>query len=353
VPVTGKGFGRYTGLGGATTWYQQDFRPGVNDRFNVSLQRQLPGRIVADVTFFMNVGRDHPFTRDLNQVDPRIGYQVGNAVTATVPNPFFNLLPADKMPGTIRTQRTVAVSTLLRPHPQYAALNETLQGGIRNRYRSLQLQFQRPFVNGFNFVVGYNYNNSRNEEFYDEQDLFTQTLTYQPARNARHRLTGAFIYELPFGKGRPFMTDANAIVDGILGGWSVSTLFTYNSGLYLRFGGMLAEGNPRLDDPGNNRWFDTSLFARLPAFTRRTNPLQYDGVTGPRYVNTDATLAKEFNLVAERLKFELRAEAYNLTNAFTGADPSTAVTAATFGQITAQRNGIFGRQIQFSGRLIW
>ena len=99
------------------------------------------------------------------------------------------------------------------------------------------MQFQRPFVNGFNFVVGYNYNRERNEEFYDEQDNFTRTLTWQPARNARHRLTGAAIYELPFGKGRMFMNDAPGIVDAVLGGWAVSGLFTYNSGLYLRFGG--------------------------------------------------------------------------------------------------------------------
>lgn len=74
---------------------------------------------------------------------------------------------------------------------------------------------------------------------------------------------------------------------------------------------------------------------------------------GPRYVNVDATLAKEFPVIGERLKFELRAEAYNLANAFTGANPSTAVTAATFGRITSQRAGIFGRQVQFSGRFIW
>ena len=40
-------------------------------------------------------------------------------------------------------------------------------------------------------------------------------------------------------------------------------------------------------------------------------------------------------------------------HAFTGADPDVSVTSATFGKITAERSGIFGRQIQFSGRLIW
>ena len=63
------------------------------------------------------------------------------------------------------------------------------------------------------------------------------TPTWQPARNARHRITGAAIYELPFGKGRALMNSGNPILDGIFGGWSLSGLFTYNTGLYLRFGG--------------------------------------------------------------------------------------------------------------------
>ena len=283
VPVTGKGFGRYTNLGGPTTWYQQDFNPGVNDRLNISVQRQLPWKVLADITFFMNVGRDHPYTFDVNQIDPRIGYRVGNAINQAVPNPFFNVLPADKFPGQLRTQQQIAVRELLRPYPQYGALNETLRGGLRNRYRSLQMQFQRPFVNGFNFVVGYNYNRERNEEFYDEQDRFLHELTWQPATNARHRLTGAAIYELPFGKGRRMMTSANPVIEGVLGGWAVSGLFTYNSGLFLRFGPMLDSGDPTLENPTRDRWFDTSKLQRLPAFTRRSNPLQYPGLTGPNY----------------------------------------------------------------------
>jgi Carboxypeptidase regulatory-like domain len=354
VPVSGKTFGKYTNLGGPANWYQQESTPGVNDRFNISLQRQLPGRIVADITFFMNVGRDLPYTFNWNQIDPRIGYKYGNETQLNVPNPFYNKLPADKMPGQLRTQQNISVSELLRKYPQYGDLNERLIGGLRNRYKALQMQFQRPFVHGFNFVIGYNYNRERNEEFYDVQDQYTRTLTWQPARNARHRFTGAAIYELPFGKGRRFMSGGNRVLDGIFGGWAASGLFTYNSGLYLRFGGALVSGDPGIDSPTKTRWFDTSKFKQLPAFTRRDNPLQYDSVKGPNFVNIDTTLAKEFSILPEnRLKFELRGEAYNLTNRFTGADPNLTVTSATFGQITAQRAGVFGRQIQFSGRLIW
>jgi hypothetical protein len=352
VPVSGKTLGRYTNLGAPATWYQQDFTPGVNDRFNVSLQRQLPGQILADITFFMNTGRNQPYTYDLNQIDPRIGYNVKTAVTQSVPNPFFNVLGADKFPGQLRTQQNIQVNQLLRPYPQYGALTETLNAGLRNHYRSLQMQFQRPFANGFNFTIGYNYNRERNEEFYDEQDYFTRTFTFQPARNARHRLTGAAIYELPFGKGRRFMASAPKALDYAFGGWSVAPLFTYNTGLFLRFGGMLVNGDPTIDSPDRNRWFDTSKFAVLPAFTRRTNPLQYPKLVGPNTLNLDATLAKEFP-ITEKVKFELRMEAYNVANSFFGSDPDVNVNSPNFGRVVTQRGGFFGRQLQYSGRIIF
>ena len=354
VPVTAKIAGTYTNMGGTANWYQQGFKPAVNDRINVSVQRQLPARILADITFFMNIGRNVPYAYNLNQVDPRIGYQNGNVATAAVPNPFFNRLPASKMPGQLRTQATIAANQLTRPYPQYNDLVERTIGGLGNRYRSLQMQFIRPFASGFNVVMGYNYNRERNQEFYDEQDNFTRTFNWFPARNARHRLTGATVYDLPFGKGRKYMGSANRLADGVLGGWSLSSLFTYNTGLYLRFGGLLASGDPTLDNPTTGRWFDTSVLKQLPAFIRRTNPLQYDNLKGPRFVNVDTTISKQFPILKEdRLKFELRGEAYNLTNRFPAADPDQTPTSATFGKVVAQRAGVFGRQIQFSGRLVW
>jgi hypothetical protein len=350
VPVVGKTLGRYTNLGGSATWYQQDFSPTSNDRFNVSLQRQLPGRILADITFFMNVGRSAPYTFDLNQVDPRIGYNVKNAINTPVNNPFFGL-PANIMPGQLRTQRQVAVSQLLRPYPQYTSLAEALRGGLENRYRSLQMQFQRPFANGFNFVIGYNYNRERNQEFYDEVDFYTLSPTYQAATNARHRITGAAIYELPFGRGRKMFNNMNRVLDGAFGGWSLSGLVTFNTGTFLRFGSATVTGDPMSSVP-DGRWFNTSVFSVLPAFTRRTNPLQFDNVMGPSFHQIDTTLAKEFK-ITERVKFELRMEAYNLGNQMRWNNPDTSVTSGNFGRLFQQRPGVFGRQLQYSARFIW
>jgi hypothetical protein len=352
VPVSGKNFGRYTDLGGSPNFYYQDFHVGVNDRINFSVQRALPGAIVLDATYFINFGRNNPVTRNLNQVDPRIGYANGAAVSANVPNPFFNNLPADKMPGQIRTQQNIGITQLLRLYPQYGDIQQRLTGLSDNRYQSFQLQAQRAFLNGFNFVLGYNYNRERNEEYYDELDNYLNNLTYQPSVNPRHRLTGAAIYQLPFGKGRKFMTNTNRVVDGVFGGWSLSGLVSFNSGQYLRFGANLVDGDPSLDNPTKERMFDTAKFQRLPAFTRRTNPLQYAGVKGMAFKNVDLTLAKNFKIV-ESVNFELRMESYNATNTFNGDLPSTSFGTSAFGAVTAQRPGYLGRQFQYSGRFTW
>ncbi|MDZ4799635.1 MAG: carboxypeptidase-like regulatory domain-containing protein [Bryobacteraceae bacterium] len=352
VPVSGKTFGRYTDLGGAPIFYNQDFRVGVNDRFNFSVQRALPGQLVLDATYFRNFGRNAPVTRNLNQVDPRIGYTRGAATAANVPNPFFNRLSADKMPGQLRTQANVPVTQLLRQYPQYGDIQQRLTGQARNRYEALQMSLQRPFVNGFNLVLGYNYNRERNQEYYDEQDNFLDNLTSFRAVNPRHRLTGAAIYQLPFGKGRTYMSGANRVVDGLFGGWSLSGLFSFNTGQYLRFGGLLVDGDPALDSPTKGRMFDTSKFQRLPAFTRRTNPLQYDGVKGMRFKNVDLTLAKSFALT-EHIRFELRMESYNAFNNFNGDLPSTNFGTSAFGTVNAQMPGYLGRQFQYSGRFTW
>ena len=131
-----------------------------------------------------------------------------------------------------------------------------------------------------------------------------------------------------------------------------SGLFAFNTGQYLRFGGNLVDGDPSLDNPTKERMFDTSKFQRLPAFTRRTNPLQYAGVKSMAFKNVDLTLAKNFTLT-ERIRFELRMESYNATNTFNGDLPSTAFGTTAFGAVTAQRPGYLGRQFQYSGRFTW
>jgi hypothetical protein len=137
-----------------------------------------------------------------------------------------------------------------------------------------------------------------------------------------------------------------------LGGWAVSGIYQQVSGEYLRLPAAIVSGNPAIDNPTRDKWFDTSKVTRNPDFTRRANPLQWPGFTGPGVVSLDVTLGKEFP-ITERIGFELKMESYNLPNRFNGANPQLNPDNSLFGRVTAQRNTYFGRQFQYTGRIRW
>jgi hypothetical protein len=345
-----KSLGRYTNLGDSATWIGPDLHTGINDRINVSIQRQLPAQIVADATYFVNYGHDLGYTRQFNLADPALSYTYKAELSRSVANPFYQYLTPDKFPGQLRNRANVTVGSLLVPYPQYGTISRTQVPGIRDRYRALQLRLQRSSASGYTFLWAYNYNRQRTEAFFNPDDEYARNFTFQPSNNPRHRMTMAGSYGLPFGRGRRLLKDLHPIANGALGGWSVSGIYTFSSGQFVRFGQAIIEGNPRIDNPTRDRWFDTAMFTRPLPFTPRTNPWQYDGVTGPVNWNVDMTLAKFFP-ITERVRIEFRMEAYNLTNSFIPTMPDANVLSSTFGRSTNQGN--FGREFQYTARLHW
>ena len=352
VEPPGKRYGIYSTVGsGESTFFTQNWSAGINDRINVSIQRETWNRFVIDATLFMNFGQNHAENIPLNLNDPRIGYTHGSAVTRNVPNPFFGV-PESVMPGALRNRRTVSVSQLTRPYPHFFGIWQRGSGLRDERYRALQLKIQRPFANGFNFLLGWNWNSARNQEFYDEVDAFDRTFTYQEDPETGHKLTLSGVYELPIGRARKVGGGMPAALDKVIGGWRLSGIYQFWSGPVLRFGGMQVSGDPTISNPTYDRMFDTSAFSNLAAFTRRSNPWSYSGVRGPVFSNLDLTLMKEVQ-ITEDVALEIRMESYNLTNSFMGRNPSTDVNSGTFGQVRSQLRTHSGREMQYSLRFIW
>lgn len=353
-PIPGRSLGRYTALGntGQDRYFEDNPKAAYNDRVNFSLQQQVMAGIVLDFTYFISRGGNHQYQYQPNLLDPRFGFENGAAITERVDNPYFNFGSPDTFPGGLRNQRQVPISTLLSPFPYYGDLRQWQTSGRRIRYQSFQFKAQKPFRNGYTFLVGYNYNVRKNDEFYDDQDNFDQLFSLFNDNNPRHKFNFSGIYEFPFGRGRKWGSDWNSIVDSVLGGWSTSFSYEYYSGEFLRFGGLQQVADPIVDNQTRERQFNPDAFLNLEPFTRRTNPWQYSGLTGPNFRNLDATLAKKF-AITEQLSFELRMEAYNLTNSFMAGGVDTNVNSARFGEISGQRGAYFGRQLQFGGRIRW
>jgi hypothetical protein len=351
-PAYQKTLGAYTQLGDSTTYYQLDRPRQKSDRFNFSIQRQLPTGMVLDVTYYLNRSSFvFDTSRNVNMVDPNIAYKYKDAVNQQVPNPFYNVLPVEKFPGPLRYQETVSISSLMKPYPQYGDLNVVDgQPGGNLKYQSLQIKLQKNYSKGYSFLFGYNYHNERDERLYNDIAVYSQQYTWIDSPASRHRLSLAGSWEIPFGKGRQYASQSPRIVDALIGGWNLSPIISWRSGAFLQFDGMVANGDPRIDNPTPQRWFNTDVFSPLPAYTPRSNPWVYSGLTGPGYFNIDASLVKQFN-ITERFRFALRMDSFNLLNSITWADPSTNVYSSTFGQSTDILTNTHGRRTQLGLRV--
>ena len=351
VPSYKKSLGRYTALGDNISYAIGDRPRSYSDRINVSVQRQLPQGVVLDLTYYLNFTGQLIGGYNVNQVDPRVAYQYKDAINQSVANPFYNYLTVDKFPGALRYQANVALTSLMKPYPQYGNLTaiDAIKGGDM-RYHSFQLRANRRFAQGYSLLLGYNYSRQTNQAFYDDIATFTQDFTYQENDRPRHRLTMAGVWELPFGRGRAFLNTMPRLADAFIGGWDLSGFLSWRSGFFVRFGGLVVTGDPIIDSPTPDQWFNTAAFARLPNYTPRSNPWQYEGLTNPGFLNVENSIVKRV-AVTEKYRVELRMDVFNTLNNMTWANPSTNINSSLFGKSNNQLANTFGRRAQLGLRV--
>jgi hypothetical protein len=367
----GQSLGRYTNLGGPANLDQYEQKPQINDRINLSYQRQIRGGAIVEATYFFNYGHNLSYdtayncgnvncSLNLNMMDPAFRYEYRTLLNTTVPNPFFNYLTPETFPGPLRNQRTVTLGSLLVPYPQYTQIVQYNTGGRKMLTNTFEVRLQRPFTKGATFLVAYAYNHEKRQEWFDDIHQY-EVLTsggksgweWRPTNTPRHRITGTFSWQLPIGRDRALLSDIPTALDYAIGGWQYTASTRYYSGQLLLFNNSyLVNGDPRLDDPTRDRWFDTSMFRVADQFTPRSNPWYFDGLTGPHTFVTDMTLTKMFQL-SPKYRLEARIEAYNAFNSITWQNPDLTLGSANFGKVTRQQIGQPGREIQFGVRFVF
>ncbi len=351
VLPTEKSLGVYTQLGGVASFIHNDYPVLTNDRVSIAVSRQLPQKVVMDLTYLFNYGRNlSGASRNLNLADPAITYQYKAQTLVAVANPFYNYLSRDQFPGNLRNQATTSVANLFRPYPQYTSLTERNTPGIENRAHSFHVTTRRPFASGVQGMFSYTYGHEVAGTYFNAPDEYADRYTLQPIADPRHRIAMALAVELPIGRGKRFLATINPVFDHIVGGWKGYANMTWNSGSFLSFGQAHVNCNPVISNPQGQHYFDTSCFERVanPTYEPRTNPILFGGLTGPPYRQLDGTVAKEFKLT-EKVNMEFRFEAYNLTNSIMWSNPGTTPATATFGLINRQAN--IGRFCQYTGRI--
>jgi hypothetical protein len=167
------------------------------------------------------------------------------------------------------------------------------------------------------------------------------------------------VYELPFGRNRPFLNSLHPVLDAILGGWQLSGIDSFVSGVPLSInvpGATLGNGwgtranvsgDPEAADPSVNQWFNTAAFSAPPALQYGNSALGI--IEGPGAHILDLGLMKSFSL-GERRYIQFRAEAYNALNHVNLGNPNTTLGTGSFGRILsagAARTMQFGLKLSF------
>ena len=356
----GAAAGIETFLGQSITFFGPAPKSPRNQRWQVGLQRELRGRWVADIAYVGNRGSDLPTSRNLNATPNQ--YLSTSAtrdqttidyLSAAVPNPFVGLMPATA--GTAFRSATIARERLLRPYPQFDAVNTTTSEGW-SRYHAVQAGLQKRFAQGY--TLGLNYTFSH----FVEATEFLNASDPKPwegisSQDAPHRVSVSGIWELPFGRQRRIASGAPAVVDALIGGWQVQGIYTYQTGFPIgNFPNLFFTGNLddiAVDNPTRARWFNTDagfnrVSAQQPGSNVRTFPLRLDNVRGDPTNNVDASLIKNTSL-SHGKSLQFRFEAINALNHPQFPSPSgnsLNPTNASFGQVVTSAQLNYARRVQ-------
>jgi hypothetical protein len=254
--------------------------------------------------------------------------------------------------------------------------------GAGHQYHALTLQAQRKPKNGFYYQVFWTWA----RDIGDAEDGDTPEDSWNRLRDRTwwerlptHRLSGNMMYDLPFGKGRPLLSNAGRIVNGIFGGWQLSTIVAFETGRALTpvwqgpdpTGTRFSSNRTRpvvsirpdiLRDPNEidstiARWYDVSAFA-APPIGRFGNSSRGVIIGAPTQVMHNS-LAKHF-FIKERTRLRLEFLATNTLNHPNFAEPNVTITDTVgAGRITnvTDRNAKFDtgipREILAQIRLEW
>jgi hypothetical protein len=298
---------------------------GYDQRWNFGVQREIATRMSLEVNYVGTKGSDQ------QEAEP------------------INLPPAG--PGNIQQRR---------PYPRFGNMNIHSQARS-TEYHALQSKLQKRTSGGVWYLVSYTYSSTDTTV---PAPGIGGNFTYDTgpaAFDATHLFAASFGAELPFGRGKRYMSDAGAIANGFLGGWQAQSIINFRSGLPFtptvsRDVAGTGSGGQRpnqlrsgeKDDPTFTQWFDPTAYQAAADFNYGNTAR--GSLRGDEQWNVDFSIFKRFGL-GDSKNLEFRAEAFNLLNSVYFDLPATAIDTATAGRITSTSNN--ARTLQFGLKFLF
>jgi hypothetical protein len=257
-----------------------------------------------------------------------------------------------------------------QPFPQYGGPFSFSWNDAPGSYNALQAQVQKSLSNGLFFLVSYTWSKSMDWQsdpyVNSEPNFYNLKGDWGPSDyNRTHLFVLSGVYQLPFGRGKAFLSSPNRVVEAVAGNWSLGTIITLDSGApfnVLAGGDVANTGGPnqRAQRTGvspysgngfhqtSSDWLNKAAFA-VPASFTFGNESRND-LVGPVFKNVDFNASKNFPLF-EDVNLQFRAEFFNFFNNTNFSNPDNGVQDGTFGQILTAAGP--GREIQFALKVVF
>lgn len=339
--------------------------------WSFEIERQL-GKWLVDAAYYGQRGYSLNSTIDLNQVNPSYLY-LGSLLQQQISSPGVVAAGFTKPYANFPDTGTLAQA--LRPFPQFLNVWSRNSGDGRTWYDSAQFKVERRFGN-WTMMASYVRSKSLGQLTY--RQIFSQNQVYPQDMynlgNAKSYLPFDYpnvfnflsSYDLPFGKGKRFLSGANRLVNLFVGNWTIADAHQYRSGalFYLTCpntlgngvlfadarmcdatGGGLRTGQDRTSlDPNDpsSLYFNSGVFSVPGTFSFGTSSLFNGKFRQPPVFSDQLSIRKDILMWpkgdGDRLRLQLSATAFNLFNRTDFAVNGT-VGNPNFGRATGPQLG--------------
>ncbi len=284
-------------LSGTTVNYISDKTMPISYQWNFNIQRELPGDFLFQIGYVGNVGRQMQVRFDANQAVPM--------------DPNNPLSIVDR-----------------RPYKKLGFVSANSSKGYSS-YHGMDVHLERRYSNGLAIIANYTFMKEFGIATVDNYTvMMIDNIEHSyGAEGNPHRAVISYVYELPFGKGRKFLSSMNPVLDRIIGGWQLNGITTFRSGQFLNVASNVNNGagsraqnradatgqpaNLPVDQRTAARWFNPDAFIDPPYTRYGTSGVGV--VMGPGAVNFDLSFFKNTRIV-EGKTLQFRAEAFNAFN---------------------------------------
>jgi hypothetical protein len=313
----------------AFTWPLDSYRIPLVNFWNFTVQHQITSTLALEVAYVGNVGRHLFETLNANQAFPGPG-------DVDPRRPFYTLYGLSQ------------------------GLYQYCNCGNSN-YNGLQTKLQKQFSQGLDFLFTYTWSKAltTTEGGGIPANSYDVNADYGPASwDREHAITFEHNWDIPVGRNRRFTLSGNKFADILLGGWRLSGVHTWATGMPFTptvsnapllndpdFSSVRADvvGDWHVSNPNSGQWFNPAAFSE-PQQAFRQGTAGRNSLRGPRLFNSNLSLSKNL-FISERRSLDLRADAFNVFNHVNYANPQSTIDESGAGQITSIQVPM--RQMQF------